>query len=140
MNKSFNPADIDWIVHRAAVRGYGLPAAFMSSKKGAGFNHKEFGVTSEGVVVYLDVALRETLNIDPRKQPFTIKITGGPDGDVAGNLIKILFREYGNNPKIVGISDGEGVAEDPNGLGSVTNFTPFFDYSSLSFSSLNVSY
>ena len=27
-------ADIDWIVHRAAVRGYGLPAAFMSSKKG----------------------------------------------------------------------------------------------------------
>lgn len=88
----------------------------------------------------LDVALRETLNIDPRKQPFTIKITGGPDGDVAGNLIKILFREYGNNPKIVGISDGEGVAEDPNGLDSVTNFTPFFDYSFLSFSSLMISY
>lgn len=28
------PADIDWIIQRAAVRGYGLPAAFMSSKKG----------------------------------------------------------------------------------------------------------
>jgi glutamate dehydrogenase len=110
------PADIDWIIQRAAVRGYGLPAAFMSSKKVAGFNHKEFGVTSEGVVVYLDVALRESLNIDPHKQSFTLKITGGPDGDVAGNLIKILFREYGTNPKIVGISDGEGVAEDPNGL------------------------
>lgn len=110
------PADIDWIVHRAAVRGYGLPAAFMSSKKVAGFNHKEFGVTSEGVVVYLDVALREVLNINPHKDSFTLKITGGPDGDVAGNLIKILFREYGNNPKIVGISDGNGVAEDPEGL------------------------
>jgi len=110
------PADIDWIVHRAAVRGYGLPAAFMSSKKAAGFNHKEFGVTSEGVVVYLDVALRESLNINPHKDSFTLKITGGPDGDVAGNLIKILFREYGTNPKIVGISDGEGVAEDPEGL------------------------
>lgn len=85
----------------------------------AGFNHKEYGVTSEGVVVYLDVALRESLGIDPKKQSFTVKITGGPDGDVAGNLINILFREYGNNPKIVGISDGEGVAEDPNGLDRV---------------------
>lgn len=91
----------------------------MSSKRGPGFNHKEFGVTSEGVVVYLDVALRESLNIDPHKQSFTLKITGGPDGDVAGNLIKILFREYGNNPKIVGICDGEGVAEDPDGLNPV---------------------
>lgn len=47
------PFDIDWICHRAAQRGYPIPAAFMSSKKGAGINHKEFGVTSEGVVVYL---------------------------------------------------------------------------------------
>ena len=58
--------------------------AFMSSKRGAGFNHKQYGVTSEGVVVYLDVALRAALGIDPRTQPFTVKITGGPDGDVAG--------------------------------------------------------
>ena len=110
------PSDIDWICERAAERGYPIPAAFMSSKKGAGINHKEYGVTSEGVVVYLDVALKHSLNIDPRKDPFTIKITGGPDGDVAGNLIKILFREYGSNCKVVGIADGFGVAEDPNGL------------------------
>jgi glutamate dehydrogenase len=63
-----------------------------SSKKGAGINHKEFGVTSEGVVVYLVTALKRVLNIDPAKQPFSVKITGGPDGDVAGNLIRILFR------------------------------------------------
>ncbi len=81
-----------------------------------GFNHKEFGVTSEGVVVYLDVALRRTLNIDPKKQPFTVKITGGPDGDVAGNLIRILYRDYGSNCKIVAVADGFGVAEDPEGL------------------------
>ena len=43
-------------------------------------------------------------------------VTGGPDGDVAGNEIKILFREYGENVKIVGIADGSGCAEDPNGL------------------------
>jgi len=60
--------------------------------------------------------LNKVLNIDPKKQPFTIKITGGPDGDVAGNLIKILFREYGDNCKVVGIADGFGVAEDPQGL------------------------
>jgi glutamate dehydrogenase len=112
------PSDIDWICERAAQRGYPIPAAFMSSKKGAGINHKEYGVTSEGIVCYLDVALRNTLKIDPKKDPFTIKITGGPDGDVAGNLIKILFREYGDNCKVVGIADGFGVAEDPNGLNS----------------------
>jgi len=64
----------------------------------------------------LDVALREAAGIDGRKQPFTVKITGGPDGDVAGNMIKILAREYGNNARIVGISDGFGTAEDPDGL------------------------
>jgi glutamate dehydrogenase len=112
------PSDIEWICKRAAQRGYPIPAAFMSSKADAGFNHKEFGVTSEGVVVYLDVALRATLGIDPDKEPFTLKITGGPDGDVAGNLMKIVINKYGKNVKIVGIADGFGVAEDPNGLDS----------------------
>lgn len=41
-------------------------------------------MTSEGVVVYLDEALRNVLNIDPHKDSFTIKVTGGPDGDVSG--------------------------------------------------------
>ena len=30
------PEDIDWIIQRAAQRGYGTPAAFMSSKPKAG--------------------------------------------------------------------------------------------------------
>jgi len=76
----------------------------------------EYGVTSEGVNVYLDVALRHVLKIDPKKESFTVKITGGPDGDVAGNELKILNREYGDNAKVVGIADGTGCAEDPNGL------------------------
>lgn len=110
------PSDIEWIIQRAGERGYPIPAAFMSSKKDDGFNHKEFGVTSEGVVVYLDVALRTALGKDPKKEPFSVKITGGPDGDVAGNLMKILIRDYGSNCKIVGVADGFGVAEDPEGL------------------------
>jgi len=95
--------DINWIVKRAAKRGYKTPNAFMSSKPKSGINHKEFGVTSEGVNTYLDVALRKVLSIDPKSEPFSIKITGGPDGDVAGNEIKILLREYGDNAVIVGI-------------------------------------
>jgi len=110
------PEDIDWVIKRATQRGYDTPAAFMSSKPRAGINHKEYGVTSEGVNVYLDVALQHVLKIDPKKESFTIKITGGPDGDVAGNELKILFREYGENAKVVGIADGTGCAEDPNGL------------------------
>lgn len=43
-------------------------------------------------------------------------MTGGPDGDVAGNEIKILIREYGEKCKIVGVADHSGCAEDPDGL------------------------
>lgn len=110
------PEDINWVIDRAAKRSYGVPAAFMSSKPRAGINHKEYGVTSEGVNVYLDVALRQALNIAPTKDSFTVKMTGGPDGDVAGNELKILIREYGANVKVVGIADHSGCAEDPDGL------------------------
>ncbi|MCG6937728.1 MAG: NAD-glutamate dehydrogenase [Gammaproteobacteria bacterium] len=106
---------IEWIIARAAKRLYVLPNAFMSSKPNAGINHKTYGVTSEGVNIFLEVGLNN-IGINPRKESFTIKITGGPDGDVAGNLVKILNREYGENAKIVGIADGSGCAEDPDGL------------------------
>lgn len=66
--------------------------------------------------VFLDVALRRILHKDPTKDPFTVKITGGPDGDVAGNEIKILIREYGDKVKFMGIADHSGCAEDPGGL------------------------
>ena len=114
-DENITPALINWIVDRARRRGYAIPTALMSSKPGAGINHKQYGVTSEGVNVFLDVALR-TIGIDPRNQAFTIKLTGGPDGDVAGNIIKIIDRDYGRNAKIVGIADGSGVGEDPDGL------------------------
>ncbi len=106
---------INWITRRAAQRSYPLPTAFMSSKPEAGINHKQYGVTSEGVAVYLDVALRN-LGLDPRSKAFAVTLTGGPDGDVAGNQIRILHREYGRNARIVGIADGSGSAEDPEGL------------------------
>jgi glutamate dehydrogenase len=114
-DENITPDHIEWIVARARRRAYPLPTAFMSSKPGAGINHKVYGVTSEGVNVFLEVALK-SVGIDPRKQPFTVKITGGPDGDVAGNMMRILDRDYGQNARIVGVADGSGVGEDPDGL------------------------
>ncbi|MEE2971951.1 MAG: NAD-glutamate dehydrogenase domain-containing protein, partial [Planctomycetota bacterium] len=114
-DENVTPEHIEWIVQRARLRGYSLPTAFMSSKPGAGINHKVYGVTSEGVNVFLEVALR-SVGIDPYKQPFTVKITGGPDGDVAGNMIRILDRDYGGNARIVAIGDGSGSGEDPDGF------------------------
>ena len=61
---------------RAGIRGYETPNAFMSSKPLSGINHKEYGVTSEGVNTYLDVALREVLGINPSQNAFTVKMTG----------------------------------------------------------------
>uniref|UniRef100_A0A7S2BCL8 Glutamate/phenylalanine/leucine/valine/L-tryptophan dehydrogenase C-terminal domain-containing protein n=2 Tax=Octactis speculum TaxID=3111310 RepID=A0A7S2BCL8_9STRA len=49
-------------------------------------------------------------------RPFTVKMTGGPDGDVAGNMLKILAREYGEDALVVGLADASGSAEDPEGL------------------------
>ena len=114
-DENITPTDINWVVDRAARRGYAMPSSFMSSKPDAGINHKEYGVTSEGVAVFLHEALR-SLDIEPAEQPWTVKLTGGPDGDVAGNMLKILHREYGGMVRVVGMADGSGCAEDPQGL------------------------
>ncbi|MSR18717.1 MAG: hypothetical protein EXS00_06070 [Phycisphaerales bacterium] len=114
-DENITPDHIDWIVARARYRKYPLPGAFMSSKPGAGINHKVYGVTSEGVNVFLRIGLLAR-GIDPSKQRFTVKITGGPDGDVAGNMMKILRRDYGDNARVVGVADGSGSGEDPEGL------------------------
>ncbi|MFN3190260.1 MAG: NAD-glutamate dehydrogenase domain-containing protein [Aureliella sp.] len=105
---------IDWFVERAAKRGYPFPNSIISSKPSTGINHKEFGVTSEGVIVFLHQALVEN-EIDTNS-PFTIKLTGGTDGDVGGNAVRILIRDFGTNAKIVAIADGTGAAHDPAGL------------------------
>lgn len=105
---------IVWIIKNAIKRQYKYAWAFMSSKPDFGINHKTYGVTSEGLNVYLDNVLRY-LKLDTAPS-FRIKMTGGPDGDVAGNELKILHREYGERARVVSIADGFGAAFDPNGL------------------------
>jgi len=109
------PEDINWVTERAAFRQMEFPNAFMSSKPDAGINHKVYGVTSEGVAVFLKVALNN-FGFNTDQDSFTVKITGGPNGDVAGNMIKILRRDYPGRAKIVGMVDHTGGVEDESGL------------------------
>jgi len=60
-------------------------------------------------------------NIDPHNDEFSVKISGGPYGDVAGNELKLLLEKKGSsyiykNAKIVAITDGPAAVYDPAGL------------------------
>lgn len=106
---------IVWIAQFAVQNNYKPGRSFMSSKPGAGINHKEYGVTSHGINVYLEQMLL-FLGIDPKKDPFTLKISGGPDGDVAGNEICNLAKYYPNTAKLLALTDVSGTIFDPKGL------------------------
>lgn len=106
---------IVWISNYAKRYQYKPGRSFMSSKPGAGINHKEFGVTSRGVNIYMEEVLK-FLGIDPKKDPFTIKMTGGPDGDVAGNQMHNLYQFYPKTAKLVATIDISGTIFDPKGL------------------------
>lgn len=106
---------IIWISNYSKHHGYKPGGSFISSKPGAGINHKEFGVTSLGVNVYMEETLK-FLGIDPTTTPFTIKMSGGPDGDVAGNEMLNLYRFYPKTAKLLAITDVSGTIFDPEGL------------------------
>ena len=106
---------IVWIANYAVQHNYKPGRSFISGKPGAGINHKEFGVTSYGVNVYLHEVLL-FLKIDPKVDPFTIKISGGPDGDVARNEILNLYKYYPNTAKLLALTDISGTIYDPQGL------------------------
>ena len=106
---------IEWIADYSKRVGYKPGIAFISSKPTYGINHKAYGVTSLGVNTYLKEVLL-FLGIDPKKDPFTIKISGGPDGDVAGNEIFNLYKEFPRTAQLLAITDGSGTIFDPKGL------------------------
>jgi len=104
---------IETIAELSVRRGYLLGTGIMSSKR-VGINHKEYGVTSTGVVKFAEIAMRE-MGVDIRTDPFSVKFTGGPNGDVAGNAMRILLDRC---PKaaIRLILDGTGALCDPAGI------------------------
>jgi glutamate dehydrogenase len=113
-DENMTPERINWVSKRAEVRGLPHSATLMSSKPGSGINHKEFGVTSEGIFRWVLIVL-PLIGINAT-ETYSVKMTGGPDGDVAGNMLKIMHREHGTRVKVVAISDGTGALHDADGL------------------------
>ncbi len=123
---------IELIARQSVKRGYILGPALISSKR-VGINHKQYGVTSLGVITFAEITLRQ-LGIDMYRDEFRVKITGGPNGDVAGNALRLLL-ERCPRVRILLVVAGSGVAYDPAGLdhrelkrlvlrGNITDFAP----------------
>jgi glutamate dehydrogenase len=104
---------IEAIAELSVRRGYVLGSGIMSSKQ-VGINHKQYGVTSLGVVTFAEIAMREQ-GVDIRRDAFSVKITGGPNGDVAGNGLRLLL-ERCPLVSVRLIVDGTAALVDPAGI------------------------
>jgi glutamate dehydrogenase len=112
-DENMHDSMIETVAALSVRRGYVLGPGVMSSKR-VGINHKEYGVTSTGVVTFAEAAMREQ-GIDLAKDRFDLKLTGGPNGDVAGNALRILL-ERAPGMRIRLILDGTAALVDPAGL------------------------
>ncbi|MFI0434400.1 MAG: NAD-glutamate dehydrogenase domain-containing protein [Parachlamydiaceae bacterium] len=114
-DENMHDAMIEWIAAFSQQSDYKPGGAFISGKPKTGINHKEYGVTSLGINVYMERVLHY-MGIDPHKEVFTVKMTGGPDGDVAGNQLVNLYRFYPHTAKVIALTDGTGTIRDDQGL------------------------
>ncbi len=104
---------IEWIAAESMRQGYPVGKQLMSGKSIGGIHHKQYGVTSLGVHAYLLEVLNQ-LGWDMK--PFTVKMTGGPNGDVAGNEMRNLLEQMPCRASIILIKDGSGLLYDPVGV------------------------
>lgn len=111
-DENMHDSMIELIARQSVRRGYLLGVGVISSKQ-AGINHKEYGVTSTGVVKFAEITL-EQLGIDMHRDPFSVKLTGGPGGDVAGNALRLLLERCAA-VRITLVLDGTGALHDPAG-------------------------
>ena len=111
-DENMHDSMIEEIAQISRRRGYILGIGVMSSKE-VGINHKEYAVTSTGVVTFTAITMKE-LGINIKKDRFSVKFTGGPNGDVAGNAMNLMLARC---PKmeIKLILDGTAALVDPKG-------------------------
>lgn len=114
-DENMHDSMIQWIADYSVRYHYKPGGAFISSKPLVGINHKEYGVTSLGVNVYMQRVL-EYLGIHPNQDSFTVKMSGGPDGDVAGNQLLNLYQSYPHTAKVIALTDKTGTIYDEKGL------------------------
>lgn len=105
---------IEAIAYLSKKRGYILGVGIMSSKR-FGINHKEYGVTSTGVVTFAEITMADALGINIARDTFSLKMTGGPNGDVAGNCLQIMLQRC-PSMKVRLILDGAAALYDPDGI------------------------
>lgn len=111
-DENMHDSMVETIAWLSKQRGYLLGIGIISSKK-VGINHKEYGVTSTGVVRFAEITMAD-MGIRMDTYPFSVKITGGPNGDVAGNAMRILL----NRCPLMSIRlilDGTAALFDPAG-------------------------
>lgn len=114
-DERMSDAMIEWIANLSVKVDYKPGSAFITSKPVYGINHKRYGVTSLGVHMYVEAALK-FIGIDPHKEIFTVKMSGGPDGDVAGNQLCNLHRYYPKTARVLALTDISGTINDPEGI------------------------
>lgn len=115
-DENMHDSMVEAIAWLSKVRGYMLGIGIISSKR-VGINHKEYGVTSTGVFKFAEITMKE-IGIDILKDQFSVKFTGGTNGDVAGNAVRIMLQRC---PKcsIKLILDGTAALYDPEGADRV---------------------
>lgn len=100
---------MDWASQHARKRGAQFWKAFTTGKSQSlgGIPHDLFGMTTRSIHQYV-TGIYEKLGIN---EADCCKFqTGGPDGDLGSNEIKI------SRDKTIGIVDGSGVLYDPEGI------------------------
>ncbi|KAJ1677825.1 NAD-dependent glutamate dehydrogenase [Spiromyces aspiralis] len=100
---------MDWASHHARKRGAKFWKAFTTGKSQSmgGIPHDTYGMTTRSVHQYVLGILRK-LGLDETQ--CTKLQTGGPDGDLGSNEIKI------SKDKTIAVVDGSGVLCDPQGI------------------------
>nr|WP_281379394.1 NAD-glutamate dehydrogenase domain-containing protein [Geomonas limicola] len=104
---------IEMIARQSLKRGYLLGIGLISSKR-VGISHREYGVTATGILQFAEVTLAQ-LGIDMRCDPFSVKLTGGPNGELAGNALRLIL-ERCPKARLKLILDGSGAIFDPEGM------------------------
>ena len=112
---------ITYMGERGEEENYVLKSGIISGKEDTGINHKHYGVTSFGVYQYFIKTLKY-LGIAPETDDFSVILSGGPFGDVAGNMMKLLNAKNADgsyklaNIRIIAITDGPAAVYDPAGI------------------------
>lgn len=100
---------MNWASQHAKERGFKFWKAFTTgkSRERGGIPHDLYGMTTRSIHQYV-LGILSKMNLN--ESNCTKFQTGGPDGDLGSNEIKI------SKDKTIAIVDGSGVLYDPNGI------------------------